>query len=45
MIREDCKYWQSSCDLCGITGNETCQQKCEDYESTADYDDGSDDWD
>jgi hypothetical protein len=45
MIREDCKYWQSSCDLCGITGDEKCKKNCKDYESTIDYDDGSDDWD
>ena len=36
MIREDCKYWQASCELCGITGNETCRRKCKDYDSTAD---------
>jgi len=45
MIREDCKYWQSSCELCGITGDEKCKKNCKDYESTIDYDDGSDDWD
>jgi hypothetical protein len=46
MIREDCRYWQLFCDLCGITGDATCKRKCKDYETTAiDYDDGLDDWD
>lgn len=31
MIHEDCKYWHASCELCGITGNETCKCKCKDY--------------
>ena len=42
-INEDCKYWQHSCDLCGITGNDYCPRKCKDYEVDAydceDYDD------
>ena len=36
-IREDCKYWQHSCDMCGITGNDYCPRKCKDYD-TDDYD-------
>ena len=36
-IKEDCKYWQHSCGLCGITGNDYCPRKCKDYE-TDDYD-------
>lgn len=31
-IKEDCKYWQHSCDLCGITGNDYCPCKCKDYD-------------
>jgi hypothetical protein len=45
MIREDCKYWQESFGLCGITGDENCKRNCKDYEPIVDYDDGSDDWD
>lgn len=33
--REECKYWQSSCDVCGITGNDYCTKNCEDYEFDA----------
>ena len=39
MINDDCKYWQTSCDLCGITGEDHCKRKCEDYESAeSEYD-------
>lgn len=31
MIHEDCKYWQDSFGLCGITGEERCPKKCRDY--------------
>lgn len=47
MTREDCKYWQRSCDLCGITGDDKCKRNCKDYETTIDYyyEDGFDDYD
>ena len=32
-IHSDCKYWQLSCDLCGITGNDYCPKKCKDYDA------------
>lgn len=35
--REDCKYWQASCDICGITGNDYCTSKCKDYDFDAYY--------
>jgi hypothetical protein len=45
MIREDCKYWQHYCDLCGITGNNYCLRKCKDYSINAsDYYIKDEDW-
>ena len=32
MVRCDCKYWQPSCDMCGITGDDQCPRKCKDFE-------------
>jgi hypothetical protein len=43
MVYEDCKYWQTSCELCGITGEQKCKRKCKDYTPTIDYYDESDD--
>lgn len=37
-VNEDCKYWQHSCDLCGITGNDYCPRNCKDF------DDAVEDW-
>jgi len=45
MNYDDCKFRLVSCDLCGITGNQSCPNKCKDYEPMIDFDDGSDDWD
>jgi hypothetical protein len=45
MIRDDCKYWQRSCDLCGITGDDHCKRKCKDYDSRAEDYMSDEDWD
>lgn len=39
----DCKYWQHSCDMCGITGNDYCPRNCKDYEEDA-YDLYDEEW-
>mgnify|MGYP001339470493 CR=1 FL=1 len=33
--KDDCKYWQTSCELCGVTGNDYCPRKCKDYDVNA----------
>lgn len=39
MIKADCTFWQEAYDLCGITGDNKCKQKCKDYKVCDEYDD------